>query len=75
MPRRPITASKIRKVAELTSGEFGPKRTVKKACGEVGISPASFYRWKDRRSDERYPALDRHWDELTRVYEPILPPK
>lgn len=75
MPRTPVTAAKIREVAELVSGEFGLKRTVKEACEEVGISPASFYRWKDRRSEEQYPALDRHWDELTRAYEPKLPPK
>jgi len=75
MPRRPITTFKIRKVAELTSGEFGPKRTVVEACAEVGISPASFYRKNARRSGERYPALERDWDELARAYEPKLPSK
>lgn len=75
MTRRPVTADKIREVAELVSGEFGPKRTVKQACAEVGVSPASFYRKNARRSGERYPALERDWDELARAYEPKLPSK
>lgn len=75
MPRSPVTTAKIREVEELISGEFGPKRTIKQACAEVGISSASFYRRRDRRSEEQYPALERDWDELTRAYEPKLPPK
>jgi len=75
MPRTPVTAAKIREVEELVSAEFGSKRKVKEACAEVGISAASYYRRKERRSEEQYPALDRNWDDLTRVYEPKLPPK
>ena len=71
LPRNRITTKQIRAVDRLRAGENGGVLTIVQACKAVGISPAIYYRHKQR--EQRFPALQRDWEELTATFQPILP--
>ncbi len=69
MPSRNLSRSEVAGIVERVLRLVAPCGSVKAACQEVGIAPATYYRYRKRVGGHVRPALRKDWNQLAREWE------